>query len=498
MKLPMEGIPPHWSLYVSTQDVDATAKTAVAAGGPGLPTPAAESVTPVLSLARFFSLGRRASARVAWEMNRRCFCSALLALSACATTASDSRPTADVADAHPHSDATAVVPHPDHSPAASKPAPAQDFASANNAFGFELWRAARRPGNLAIAPASLSLALGMTWAGARGETAQQMSTVLHMQDVPVMAASMGEQLATWNDPSHGAYQLAVVDRLFGEQTATFEPEFLTLMKDRFGAPLEPVDFINASGAARGRINGWVEDQTSDRIVDLLPSGSIDGDTRLVLANAVYFKGDWQRAFERKDTRKGKFFVDGQTTKTAKLMRQVSQFAYASTDTLQIVELPYAGEHLAMDLVLPKQRDGLDALEQLLDADAFAALVGALQPTMVEVTVPKFKLEMPDSLALKDALRELGMPLAFEGAADFSGISKTIRPLRISDVFHKTFVAVDEKGTEAAAATAVVMTNESATIEPKGIEFRADHPFLFVLRDTRSGTVLFIGRVASPT
>jgi serpin B len=422
-------------------------------------------------------------------MNRRSFCSALLALTACATTTRDTRP---------HDGGDASGPRTDHSPHVADVAAARDFASANNAFGFDLWRATRKPGNLAVAPASVSLALGMTWAGARGETAAQMGKVLHMADVPAMAASMGEQLAQWNDPSHGAYALSVVDRLFGEQTASFEPEFLALMKDRFAAPLEPVDFIRGFEAARGRINGWVKGETKDRIVDLLPEGSLDSDTRLVLTNAVYFKGDWLRPFEPDATYPGEFFVDGRAAKTVKRMRQVAQFAYASTDALQIVELPYQGEHLALDLVLPKQRDGLDALEQALDADGFAKLVGALRPTMVELTVPKFKLEMPSSLALKEALVELGMTLPFTGGADFTGISKTIKPLFIDDVFHKTFVAVDEKGTEAAAATAVVMRTESAMIEPEGVAFLADHPFLFVLRDTRSGAVLFIGHVADPS
>jgi serpin B len=409
-------------------------------------------------------------------------------LTACATTTRDTRP---------HDGGDASGPRTDHSPHVADVAAARDFASANNAFGFDLWRATRKPGNLAVAPASVSLALGMTWAGARGETAAQMGKVLHMADVPAMAASMGEQLAQWNDPSHGAYALSVVDRLFGEQTASFEPEFLALMKDRFAAPLEPVDFIRGFEAARGRINGWVKGETKDRIVDLLPEGSLDSDTRLVLTNAVYFKGDWLRPFEPDATYPGEFFVDGRAAKTVKRMRQVAQFAYASTDALQIVELPYQGEHLALDLVLPKQRDGLDALEQALDADGFAKLVGALRPTMVELTVPKFKLEMPSSLALKEALVELGMTLPFTGGADFTGISKTIKPLFIDDVFHKTFVAVDEKGTEAAAA-AVVMRTESAMIEPEGVAFLADHPFLFVLRDTRSGAVLFIGHVADPS
>jgi serpin B len=418
-------------------------------------------------------------------MNRRAFCWAMLAC-ACAATTHD----------------TTLGGNPplpiDRTPHVGDPAIARSFAAANNAFGFELWGALHESGNLAIAPASVSIALGMTWLGARGDTAAQMAKVLHLGDAGTAAAAMGEQLAQWNAPVGDAYQLTVVERLFGERTATFEPEFLAVLKDRFAAPLEPVDFRGDFEAARGRINGWVAKQTKDRIVDLLPAGSLDGDTRLVLTNAVYFKGDWLRPFEPDATHEQAFYVDARAPKLTKMMRQVSQLAYAGTDAAHVVELPYRGEHLAMTVIVPRERDGLDALERSLDADGFAAMVGGLKPAMVELTLPKFKLEMTTSLSLESALVDLGMPLAFGVGADFTGMSASIRPLFIDDVYHRTFVAVDEEGTEAAAATAVVMATESAAIEPDGIDVVADHPFLFVLRDTRSGAILFIGRVVDPT
>ncbi|MBK6921200.1 MAG: serpin family protein [Deltaproteobacteria bacterium] len=418
-------------------------------------------------------------------MNRRAFCWAMLACACAATT--------------PDTTLGGNPPLPiDRTPHVGDPAVARSFAAANNAFGFELWGALHQSGNLAIAPASVSIALGMTWLGARGDTAAQMAKVLHLADAGTAAAAMGEQLAQWNAPVDGAYELAVVERLFGEQTATFEPEFLAALQERFAAPLESVDFRRDFEGARERINGWVEQQTKDRIVDLLPAGSIDGDTRLVLTNAVYFKGDWLRAFDPNATHEGAFYVGGRTPERRTMMRQVSQLAYASTDAVQMVELPYRGEHLAMTLIIPRERDGLETLERGLDADGFAAMVGALQPAMVELTLPRFELEMPASLSLEPALVELGMPLAFGTGADFTGMSRTIRPLFIDDVFHRTFVAVDEEGTEAAAATAVVMATESASVEPDGIDVVADRPFLFVLRDTRSGAILFLGRVVDPT
>lgn len=432
-------------------------------------------------------------------MTRRMFCLAL-SLTACAGAVDPHRVgTPDRPSGH-----TSAVTHDaiddrhDSAVAGGDVAAAKDYASANNAFGFELWQRTRAAGNLAIAPASVSLALGMTWAGARGQTAAQMSKALRMHDVDGMTTSMGQQLARWNDPAHrDAFELTVVDRLFGEQSARFEPDFLALMKDRMGAPLEPVDFIGGWEAARARINGWVEDSTKDRIRDLLPAGSLDTDTRLVLTNAVYFKGDWQQPFDRDHTHAADFFVGGTKKISTKTMHQSAYLGYADLGDAQLVELPYRGGQLALDIVLPKAKDGLDALERDLDDADFAAAVAKLEPQFVDLALPKFKLEMSSSLQLKAALKAMGIVDAFSGSADFSGISTTIKPLFIDDVYHKTFVALDEKGTEAAAATAVVMRTESAAVDPDGVDVTADHPFLFVLRDTTSGAVLFIGHVADP-
>lgn len=427
-------------------------------------------------------------------MLRRSFCLGLV-LTACATAGRDDRDSTTVEGGSVSGPHTKTRTEGGTTPSIDGTRH-REYAAANNAFGFDMWKQIAEPGNLSIAPASVSLALGMTMAGARGDTAAQMAKVLHVEDIAGMTASMGKQLRQWNVATDN-YEMSVVDRLFGEQTATFEPEFLALVKERFAAPLEPVDFITGYEGARGRINDWVEDETKDRIVDLLPTGSLTTDTRLVLTNAVYFKGDWQHPFLPSETQSRTFWVDGREQKSAKLMAQTSSFGYATTDDAQVIELPYKGGDLAMTIVLPKARDGLAALEAKLDGEGFAALVAGLSPTMVELSLPKFKLEMNSSLALGDVLKKLGMPLAFGSGADFTGISKTISPLFIDQVFHKTFVAVDEEGTEAAAATAVVMTTESYTEVPKGVPFVADHPFLFVLRDVRSGAVLFIGRVVDP-
>jgi serpin B len=361
----------------------------------------------------------------------------------------------------------------------------------------DLWAKVRKHENLAIAPASVSLALGMTWAGARGVTAEEMGRVMHLGgETETMIASMGEQLRAWNDPALQSYELRVVDRLFGERTASFEPDFLALVERSFGAPLEKVDFMGNYDGARARINKWVEDSTKDRIVDLLPIGSVSAETRLVLTNAVYFKGDWLHPFEGNDTREQTFHVGGTRPANVKTMHQIVHVGHVKTDGLQMIELPYVGGDLAMDILLPARKDGLDELANALDEARFAALVGELKPTTVDVALPKFELEMAESLSLRDALVELGMRRAF-GDADFTGISTTISPLFISQVFHKTFVAVDEEGTEAAAATAVVMATESTFVMPDSVPFIADHPFLFVLRDVHTGTIMFIGQLIDP-
>lgn len=431
-------------------------------------------------------------------MTRRMLCLAL-SLTACAGAVDPHR--AATPDRKPVPDGPVIVGASDDRhdiPVTGDVAAVKDYAAANNAFGFELWQHTRTADNLAIAPASVSLALGMTWAGARGDTAAQMSKALRMHDVDAMTASMGQQLARWNDPAHrDDYELAVVDRLFGEQTARFEPDFLTLMKDRMGAPLEPVDFLGNWEGARARINGWVEDNTKDRIRDLLPPGSLDTDTRLVLTNAVYFKGDWLHAFEPNETHAADFFVGGKQKLSAKTMHQTAYVGYADLGDAQLVELPYRGEDLALDILLPRAKDGLDGIERKLDGAGFDAAVAKLKPQFVDLALPKFKLEMQGSLQLKPALQAMGIVDAFSGAADFTGISTAIKPFFIDDVYHKTFVALDEEGTEAAAATAVVMSTESAAMPPDGIDFTADHPFAFVLRDTHSGAVLFIGHVVDP-
>lgn len=375
---------------------------------------------------------------------------------------------------------------------------ASSFAQASNAFAFDLWGQLReRPGNQVVSPASIAIALDMTFAGARGETAEQMARVLHAGDPEALHASAAAALASWNDPERETYTLAVANRLFGERTLTFAPEFLALTGERYGAPLEPLDLLGDPEGSRVHINRWVEEQTRDRIADLIPPGALEG-SALVLTNAIYFLADWQTPFSRSATRDAEFFADGARSVQVPTMHRTGEMRYAEADGVQILELPYQGGELAMTIVLPRERDGIGAVEARLDAAQLASWTGALQDRRVELALPKIRLE-PASTSVAEVLRALGMPLAFTRDADFSGMAGEPGDLFLSDVFHKAFVAVDEKGTEAAAATAAVIALTSAAYPPPDppVAFHADHPFLFFIRDVRTGAILFMARVTNP-
>lgn len=385
------------------------------------------------------------------------------------------------------------------------PAQASLFAEAANAFAFDLWARVREtPGNQIVSPASIAVALDMTLGGARGETAAQMQRVLHVSDAAALHEAAGSVLSTWNDPARDDYTLAVANRLFGERSFTFEPGFVALTRDRYRAPLEPLDFAGAPDPARVHINGWVAEQTRDRIRELIPAGALDTDTRLVLTNAVYFLARWAAPFERRLTRDAEFFADGSRSVRVPTMTRTGHMQYAEAEGVQILELPYRGSEIAMTIVLPREREGLRAVEAELDAARLARWLAPLDASRrVQLALPKFRIAPEPSMRLGELLRELGMPLAFtRGAADFTGIANPPSPddrLYVSEVFHKAFVQVDEEGTEAAAATAVVMARAGAAPpSDTPVPFVADHPFLFFIRDLRSGAILFMGRVTDPS
>jgi serpin B len=372
------------------------------------------------------------------------------------------------------------------------------LAKSNNAFAFDLYAKLRgKAGNLAFSPFSIDAALTMTWMGAKGKTAEEMQKVLHAStDAATALAAIGKLTAAWGDPKNPV-TLRVANRLFGEKSAKFEKAFT----DGSVAPLEPVDFKGAAEAARAHINDWVAKQTNDRIKDLLPPKSLNPMTRLVLVNAVYFLADWTLPFKKEATTQAPFFVDGTKSRNVDTMHAVEYVAYAEADGAKVIELTYKGNTASMVFVLPDAKDGLGALEKKLSPEVYGRWLQALQSTRVAISLPKFTIDSADPISLADDLGKMGMPTAFtRGKADFTAISNPPTPdeaLFIAQVFHKAFVKVDEKGTEAAAATAVVMEGAGAApSKPK--EFNADHPFLFVLRDRGTGAILFMGRVDAPS
>jgi serpin B len=384
-----------------------------------------------------------------------------------------------------------------------KPSDDAAIVRGDNQFAVDLYAQLGReqPGkNLFFSPTSISVALAMTAAGARGQTQSEMATVLHLDaDLAQAHAHYQQLLAQWNATGQKrAYQLRVANRLWGQKGFTIRPEFLALTRQQYGAEMLLVDFAQPAAASR-EINQWVEQQTNNKIKDLVPPSSLDALTRLVLTNAVYFKGDWVQPFDKQNTQEQDFTVSTDRKVKAPLMHQQTRMGYAADGTLQALELPYAGGELSMVVLLPKKVDGLPELEKTLTFDKLAALVSKLRVREVNIFLPKFKLET--SFGLGPTLEAMGMKRAFSKEdADFSGISSA-ESLYISAVLHKAYVDVNEEGTEAAAATAVVMAPTAAREAPRPPPipvFRADHPFLFLIRDTKAGSILFMGRLSDPT
>lgn len=374
---------------------------------------------------------------------------------------------------------------------------AHQEAAALDAFSADLYRVlARGGGNVVFSPYSVAVALAMTRAGAAGETASQMDAVLH-------AAIAGDMDAGFNALEQelakrpGKYklgdqtldlELATANRLWGQQGYAFEGPFLDRLASYYGAGMQVVDYQRTRDAARRTINGWVAERTKDKITDLIPDGVLDALTRLVLTNAIYLRANWANKFDKATP--GTFHrADGSETQ-AQLMRLNEQLRYGTGAGYQAVELPYLGG-LSMVVVVPDP-GMLSSFEKGLDGAGLQRVVRGLAPAHVVLSMPKFQFR--SKAQLKDALGELGMPIAFTAQADFSGMTKQER-LTIADVLHEAFIAVDEDGTEAAAATAVVMRGTAAPLNP--VELKVDRPFLFLIRDNATGATLFMGRVLDP-
>jgi serpin B len=368
----------------------------------------------------------------------------------------------------------------------------------NTAFAFNLYQVLRQTdGNLFYSPYSISEALAMTYVGANGDTAQQMADTLKFllaqnqlhpafNNLDLLLRQRGQGAQGKDDEG---FRLNVVNAIWGQKDFKFLNSYLDVLAENYGAGLRLLDFKNKPEDSRTTINKWVSEQTENRINDLIPRGAIDPLTRLVLTNAIYFNAAWQNPFEDELTSSGTFYLLNGNTTTAQMMHQSHSFGYAASDGYQAVELPYSGGELSMVILLPDS-GRFNEFETSLNAGQVEDIISNIERTQVNLTMPKFEFE--SSFGLKDTLTEMGMPIAFDDVnADFSGMDGK-RDLYITDVIHKAFVSVDEAGTEAAAATAVIVGTTSMPANPVSVTI--DRPFVFLIRDIQTGAILFVGRV----
>lgn len=437
-------------------------------------------------------------------LHRRDLLQGLLAGLAVGCSVSEREPTG-----RPNEGADAKVgptPDPHHTdPSVTPPGPvdeeaAMDIAKRIDTFAFDFYaQLGKSAGNLVYSPASIALAFAMVHAGAKGKTAAELARVFHLEgDTARLHAGFADVVRRWQSAREGL-ELSVANRLFGEATTPFEKPYLATTDQVFQAPLETVDFKRAFEPARARINAWVEERTHERIKDLVPEGGVDATTRLVLVNAIYMKAAWADPFNESATKPGDFFAPKGKV-TAKFMRSVNHVKSGAVkaDGIQWAELPYESGPYAMAFVLPDAPGGLAKVEAGLTEAKVRGWLAGTDYRRLDLQVPKFEIEPGDPVALSKMLAKLGLTTAFTAAADFTGMAPAAEQLQLAEAYHKAFIAVDEKGTEAAAATAVGMRAGSAPPSDEPIPFKLDRPFLFLLRDTQTGTILFMGRVESPT
>ncbi|TWU49276.1 serpin family protein [Rubripirellula reticaptiva] len=396
----------------------------------------------------------------------------------------------------------------------------QQVVQANNQFAVDLYSklATAVNGDLFFSPSSISLALAMTYAGARGDTAKEIAEAMHFS---LPSDRLHQSLRKLQQETKtGGVEFRIANRLWGQRDYHFLSEFLQITERKYGACLAEADFVHAAEAMRIEINDWVAEQTAQRITNLVPPDSFNELTRLVLANAIYFLGSWENEFKEQATVDANFNVTPGQTHPTRMMRQSGFFQYGEFDDLQVLEMPYkshmiewktvkhgdiegqepvevpdGGSDFAMTIFLPRKVDGVAHIEKHLTTKIQEWMM--LQPSRVSIQLPKFGME--STHFLNETLQSLGMKKPFiVDKADFSGMSDNPEGLFIGSVIHKAFVKVNEKGTEAAAATAIVMRGGSAREPEPPKEFIADHPFIFLIRDRRTQQIHFMGRVCAPT
>ncbi|XP_078686717.1 leukocyte elastase inhibitor-like isoform X8 [Branchiostoma floridae x Branchiostoma belcheri] len=371
----------------------------------------------------------------------------------------------------------------------------EQLSAANTEFALSLYRQlCGDSGNVFFSPYSISVALAMTSLGARGSTEAAMKGTLCYKDMSNDV--LHSTFSTLHQQLYASdkYTLQTANRLYGEQTYSFLQDFLNATRKNYGAELASVDFKGAAEQVRGTINKWVEEQTKDKIKDLIPAGAVDAMTRLVLVNAIYFKGNWDKQFKAEMTQDMDFNINNNEKVKVPMMKMEEKFNYGEfqDQKFRVLELPYVEKELSMLIFLPDEVEGIRNLESALTATTLQTVSSQMYSTKVNLMLPRFKLEQDFSLG--ETLKKMGMGEAFSDGADFSGMSAAA-DLFISEVVHKAFVEVNEEGTEAAAATGVRMMKRSLPRPPT--PFIADHPFIFLIRDNRSSSVLFFGKMQKP-
>jgi len=371
----------------------------------------------------------------------------------------------------------------------------QQVVDANNQFAFEMYSELNKTeqGNLFYSPYSISAALAMTYEGAKEQTADEMKSVFHFPENNILRPNFAAIYNKINEQDKD-YELRTGNALWAQKDYPFLQDYLDRVEKYYGGKAANLDFINQTEESRQTINRFIEEQTNDKIKDLIPKGVLNSLTRLVLTNAIYFKGTWQWEFDKADTREQDFKITPDNVVKVPMMRMEpdkAELNYADLENLQILELPYKGEEISMLILLPKEN--LDSIEFSLNAEKLTEYKNQIQSTKLDtIYLPKF--EFDTKYTMNNVLKAMGMPTAFSMSADFSGMDGT-QKLYIDKVIHQAYVKVDEQGTEAAAATAVVVSLKSAM--PSNV-FRADHPFIFLIQETNTGNILFLGRVIDPT
>ena len=375
----------------------------------------------------------------------------------------------------------------------------QGIVDGNNKFAFNLYhqvQGSTTGTNLFYSPFSISTALAMTYAGARTETALQISATMNFPQYEKFHSDYKLLLNGLNEGTEGKIKLNIANGLWAQKDYKFLDTYFDIVKSNYASELKNVDYTDNAEreATRKDINGWVEQKTNDKIKDLLSQGDLTSMTRLVLVNAIYFYGDWAEPFKKESTQPKEFSLMDGTKNKVPFMNQQGRFNYYEDSKIQAIEIPYKDNKASMVIFLPNKKNGITVFEKSYDYKYYQDIIAALQSAEVRLSLPRFQTTC--KLDLGTTLSQMGMPLAFSSSADFSGMTGK-RDLCISEVIHEAFINVDEKGTEAAAATAVVvkMTAIRNSAEPK--IFNADHPFIFLIKDNTTGSILFVGKIMKP-